>query len=222
MHRILPEPLVRAAREAYASPGRHYHTWDHVLACFRAFREFQESSTTPESVRHPDEVAFALLFHDAVYVPGRKDNEERSADLAGLLLRNEMALDEDAIERVREMIRLTREHRAERPLSPDEQLVLDVDLSILGRPWREYRRYMVGVRREYCPAVVRKPLYRAGRRAFLRALVREPVLFRTRFFRSRFDGTARANIQREIALLRPRGSAARALDLLWMLKQRLR
>ena len=68
------EALFTAARESYAGPGRHYHTWTHVLDCVAKLRDFTCDS--------PRAVFLALVFHDAVYVAGRQDNEERSTELA--------------------------------------------------------------------------------------------------------------------------------------------
>src|SRR5687768_4982614 len=68
-----PEPIFLEAREAHRSPGRHYHTWDHVLDCVGKLR------TMP--CKAPRVALLALVFHDAVYVAGRKDNEAQSANL---------------------------------------------------------------------------------------------------------------------------------------------
>ena len=62
-----PEQVFYEAREAYRSPGRHYHTWAHVEDCVEKLRAMP--------VDEPRRVFLALVFHDAVYVPGRKDNE---------------------------------------------------------------------------------------------------------------------------------------------------
>src|SRR5258706_16295203 len=65
---------LERAHSAYQSPGRHYHTWEHVLACVEHLRSM--------SCESPRTVFLALLFHDAVYVAGASDNEEQSARLA--------------------------------------------------------------------------------------------------------------------------------------------
>ena len=68
----LPETIFDRARAAHETPCRHYHTWDHALACV------EEMRSIPCEV--PRTVLLALAFHDAVYVPGRSDNESQSAD----------------------------------------------------------------------------------------------------------------------------------------------
>lgn len=64
--------------DAYADPPRAYHHIGHVFDTLAGFREVAGGP----GWRRPAEVWAALLYHDAVYVAGRKDNERRSADLA--------------------------------------------------------------------------------------------------------------------------------------------
>ena len=59
----------------YNEPDRRYHGWAHLTHCLR---EFDRAAVQMEI---PDAVELALWFHDAVYVPCARDNEQRSADL---------------------------------------------------------------------------------------------------------------------------------------------
>jgi predicted metal-dependent HD superfamily phosphohydrolase len=61
--------------QLYCEPHRHYHTLAHIRHCLR---EFDQAASLMD---HPDAVAMALWFHDAIYVPGAMDNERRSAGL---------------------------------------------------------------------------------------------------------------------------------------------
>ncbi|MGZ8183831.1 MAG: HD domain-containing protein, partial [Methylobacter sp.] len=58
----------------YNEPGRFYHGWAHLTHCLREFDRAASQMQTPDAVE------LALWFHDAVYVPGAADNEQRSAD----------------------------------------------------------------------------------------------------------------------------------------------
>jgi hypothetical protein len=60
----------------YREPGRHYHTWAHVASCLRELRRARPQAGEAAALE------LAVWFHDAVYEPGRKDNEEVSAQLA--------------------------------------------------------------------------------------------------------------------------------------------
>src|SRR5688500_16502778 len=80
--------------------------------------------------QEPGEVYTAILFHDAVYVPGAKDNESRSAAWARHAIANyRLAANPD---RVAELINLTAQHGKLEHAHGDAALFLDADLSILG------------------------------------------------------------------------------------------
>ncbi len=59
---------------AYDEPGRWYHTWAHVEQVLR------DAGADPGDPSHL-QLVLAVVFHDAVYVPGREDNEALSAAL---------------------------------------------------------------------------------------------------------------------------------------------
>lgn len=144
---------------------------------------------------HPDEVKWTLLFHDAVYDPLRQDNEARSADWACRVMA-QLGRPDDAQQRVRDMI-LATAHREE-PRTPDEALVLDIDLSILGAEEAIFDEYDHAVREEY--AYVPEDAYREGRARILESFLRRERLFHTAAFR-RYEKRARANIERALARL---------------------
>lgn len=186
-----PEAIFVAAREAYASPGRFYHTWDHVLACVEAQR------TMPTDA--PRTVFLALVFHDAIYFAGKEDNESRSADLAERILRERSALTPAEIADVHRIILATRSHVPEPGASRDLRVALDIDMSILGAPPDRYDAYAGAVRREYCPGVVTEAQFVAGRAAFLTKLLESRAIFSTEEGAARWEERARDNISRELA-----------------------
>src|SRR5690606_10500872 len=75
----LPAAQWSALCEAYARPPRAYHHIGHVFETLTRFRGVAEAGP---GWRRPAEVWAALLYHDAVYVAARKDNERRSTELA--------------------------------------------------------------------------------------------------------------------------------------------
>lgn len=187
--------VFTAARDAYASAGRFYHTWEHVLDCVEKLRGFPGGSGR--------EVLLALLFHDAVYVPGRNDNEARSASLASEVLHRHASLAPGELQAVERMILATRDHRlAADARDHDVAVALDIDMSILGAPWERYRRYADDVRREYCPAVTSARRFAAGRIAFLSGLLGPTPIFHTPEGVARWEHAARDNIARELDELR--------------------
>jgi predicted metal-dependent HD superfamily phosphohydrolase len=173
---------------AYSEPRRHYHTLQHLRECLDLF----------DGVRHmaarPAEVELALWFHDAVYDPQRDDNEERSADWAHHAMLA-AGLPKDAAARVHALVMATK--HAGSPHDPDAQLLVDVDLAILGAPPQRFDESDAQVRREY--AHVPDADFRDGRRRILRGFLERPRLYATEYFRRRFEAQARENLARAIA-----------------------
>jgi predicted metal-dependent HD superfamily phosphohydrolase len=90
---------------------------------------------------------------------------------------------------------------AARPSGLDEELLVDVDLAILGADPERFDEYQVEVRAEY--AWVPGPLFRHKRREVLAGFLARPAIYSTPGFRARFEAQARANLDRAIAGLRP-------------------
>ena len=187
------ETVFVRAHEAYASPGRHYHTWRHVLDCV------EKLGSMP--CDEPRAVFLALVFHDAVYAAGHEDNEAKSAELASQVLREHAELAQGEVERIEAMILATKTHAPPPEASRDLCVALDIDMSILGAPPERYEAYVEGVRLEYMPAVVTAEQFAEGRAGFLARLLELPAIFSTPEARGRWEGAARANIARELEML---------------------
>jgi predicted metal-dependent HD superfamily phosphohydrolase len=185
--------LFRMARAAYESPGRHYHAWSHIEACLHEFAQ--------QRFDRPRAVLLALLFHDAVYVAGRKDNEALSADLADATMTAHCDASPQERQAVRGLILLTASHHAQGALSGDAARLIDIDLAVLGESWPVYCAYADGVRREFCPSAVPEAQFNAGRSQFLHAMLGQAQIYLTEAMRQRLEATARNNIAREIAML---------------------
>lgn len=178
---------------AYGEPHRHYHNLTHIRAVIR------NADHLRGQFENPDVAALALFFHDIIYDAARSDNEDRSADL----LRDTLPeIDTTAAE---SMIRATKSHR--QTDDADTNLLLDIDMAILGTGWPDYLAYAQGVYREYLP-VYGHDAYAAGRVAtFLEPTLTHDRLFLTPDFAGR-ETQARDNLHREIALWREGGFAA--------------
>ena len=113
----------------YAEPHRHYHNRRHVAECLNEFDRGTQLATEPIAVE------FAIWFHDAVYDPRASDNEERSAGLAHDWLKQ--AGQGGVLPMFRQQFVLaTKTH--DPTLHPDAPLLVDVDLSILGKPLERF------------------------------------------------------------------------------------
>ena len=189
---VEPRPHVYASLlEKYTSSSRHYHDLNHIENCL------MELDRVKKSAKDPRLIELAIWFHDAVYDPERTDNEERSAEYAVNTL-GELGLPEEPLKKVRDMIRAT-SHR-EKALGLDTRLLLDIDLSILGKPEKQYRHYMENIRKEY--AYIPLEEYARHRIRFLRGLLERRSIYHTRSFRERYEESARRNMRHEIESLK--------------------
>lgn len=174
----------------YGENHRHYHTAQHISECLTHFDAIRETS------EHPAEVELALWFHDAIYEPRARDNEAQSAAWAKRVMA-EAGVAADSCDRVQALIMKTCHDAA--PQTRDENLLLDIDLAILGADTARFDEYEQQVRAEYgwVPAF----LFRSTRRKILQAFLARPALYASPHFHDRLEKKARANLARAIATL---------------------
>jgi predicted metal-dependent HD superfamily phosphohydrolase len=182
--------IFGALAVAYAEPARAYHAAEHICDCLVQF------DLSRHAAQRPDEVEAAIWFHDAVYLPGASDNEDRSARLAQTTLADAGAPLQVA-HRIAQLVLATK-HLAI-PGEPDAALLCDIDLSILGRTPEVFDEFERRIRREY--AWVPEPVYRGARAEILAGFLLRRSIFQTDFFRQRYETQARANLQQVIEKL---------------------
>lgn len=169
----------------YAEDHRRYHNMSHIDRMLGWLDATGERN---------DRVELAIWFHDAVYDPLGKDNEARSArffaDHFGSSVSAPLMHDVE---------RLILATDASRPRSgrEDENLIIDIDLSILGASPADYAAYRDAIRCEY--AAVPEGKFIAGRASILRKFLSQSI-YTTGFF-AKFEGQARMNIRDEIESL---------------------
>ncbi len=183
-----PAPLLSAASVAYAHPRRAYHHFGHAKSVLNLV------ATVPE-LEHPRETALAALFHDAVYLAGRSDNEALSADLAVQTIPQHLTGVD--LDRVRHLIMLTARHGklTAADLDPDAAHFVDCDMAIIGAPPAEFDAYDAAIAEEY-RGVVPGMVYRFNRRRFLKHLLDADRIYFSPRFHAQFDAQARANLRR--------------------------
>ncbi len=190
-----PDPVFRLLSDLYSERHRTYHTLNHLSHCL------DELEDARHLAERPYEVEMALWFHDAVYDPKAKDNEKRSAELARRIAK-EARLTEAFGKRVHDLVMATRHH--ELPEGADARLLVDIDLSILGRPRGEFDRYEANIRKEYL--FVPWPEYRSARGAVLQSFLDRPAIYSTDYFQRKYESLARANLDRSLSSLKDAGS----------------
>ncbi len=175
---------------AYQSEGRAYHTLQHLGECFERFEEVRDAAD------RAGEVEVALWFHDAVYDTHRADNEAASAAWAQAVVAG-VGGTQHVLDRIGRLILATRHDSA--PTDPDQALMVDIDLAILGADQPRFDEYESQIRREY--QWVPEQLFRDRRRAILQGFLDRPRIYGTDHFRTRLETTARANLERALARL---------------------
>jgi predicted metal-dependent HD superfamily phosphohydrolase len=182
--------LHRSLVGSWSERHRHYHTLQHLRECLAHFEDARAG------MQRPAEIAVALWFHDAFYDPTRSDNEQRSADWA-----REAALADGVgpatAQRLHDMVMTTLDHLPQR--DPDMQLLVDIDLSILGAAPERFDESTAQIRREYAHRSDAE--WRAGRQRVLQGFLDRPRLYCTDRFHALLEDRARKNIERGLAQL---------------------
>lgn len=188
--KILANTLWEEIETHYSSKGRHYHSLKHL----------ENLLVQLESVRSQiqdwDTVMFAMYYHDIIYKSTRKDNEEKSADVAAERLKG-INYPEANIELCITHIIATKKH--ERHSNNDVNYFTDADLSILGSDAESYAKYAKQVRAEY--SIYPDFVYNPGRKKALQHFLEMDWIFKTEEFRKKFEGQARRNITIEVGQL---------------------
>lgn len=190
------EPVFLDLEARYSEAGRAYHNLAHIAHCLDELRGY------PERLAEIAAVEFALWFHDAVYDPRAKDNEERSAGLAREAAAT-AGLTAEFSNHMADLILATK--HASTPDTEDAKLLVDLDLSILGQPEAVFNRYEREIRREY--AWVPEEDFVRGRSRVLEAFASRLSIYSTPFFRAKYESAARANLTRSIIQLSSRLSS---------------
>lgn len=175
---------------SYGEAQRHYHNHVHIAACLKLFDGCNHLAVFPA------EIEIALWFHDAIYKPRSTMNELDSASwCCEFLMANNV--DQTVVARVHQLIMATCLNAA--PVSNDEQLLVDIDLAILGAPENVYWQVEDNVRKEYkwVPGFV----FRAKRKEILEGFLQRERIYNTDYLFKKLEPQARINLQAAIARL---------------------
>jgi predicted metal-dependent HD superfamily phosphohydrolase len=179
-----PAGLCEQLLRAWNEPQRHYHTLQHLNECLALF------DTLRAHAEQPADIELALWFHDAIYDVQGHDNEARSALKVG-------GVDAARCQRVRDLIMATC-HTA-LPASPDQALLVDIDLAILGAPAARFSEYTRQISAEY--AWVPREVYAVKRRAVLEGFLDREQIYTTPAVAQRLEPRARDNLAKAISSL---------------------
>lgn len=192
--RPAPAGLQAELITAWSEPHRHHHDQRHLRECLALWSRWRGNSP------RAGEVAIALWFHDAIYdprAPAAGSNELNSAAWAARSLMRAGA-DSDTAQRVHDLV-MTTQHGFTQETAPaalgsrlDAELLVDIDLSILGSPAERFERYDQDVRKEY--AWVPGLRYQEARAQVLQGFLDRPRLYLGEHAVALLEAQARINL----------------------------
>lgn len=183
----LIEKLWSEIEKNYSQKSRHYHNLAHLESMF--------SGLDAVNVRISNylNISFSVFYHDVIYDSSSKSNEEKSADFAKERLQ-QLNISETDISEIYHQILATKAHQNSD--NKDLNYLLDADLSILGKDLEIYIDYTRKIRKEY--SIYPDFLYKPGRKKVLKHFLEMENIFKTDYFREKYEEQARKNIQWEI------------------------
>lgn len=174
----------------YSHKNRYYHNLNHLNTML------DELQAVKTQIADWDSLVFSVFYHDIIYSSIAKNNEEESAKKAKINL-TAINLPSHQINAIHQQILATKSHLKTDDL--DTNFLLDSDLAILGKSWADYLEYTRCIRKEYA----RYPdfLYNPGRKKVLQHFLSFNELFKTSYFKEKYEKQAILNITKEIELL---------------------
>lgn len=178
-------------RNRYSESHRYYHTLEHIEDMLK-----QRLGAPLDDVVTVD---LAIIYHDIVYDPTSKTNEEDSAQLFRGCF-DWVSLVNVDIEMVCKYIELTKAHDVSAADDNDLKMFIDIDMSILGRDREGYTVYARKIRQEYIH--IPDAAYCQGRAAFLRSVISsDKRIFASEMYWGMFEEKARENMNWECSQL---------------------
>lgn len=182
--------LWKEIETQYSEKGRHYHNLLHLE---NMFRELEEVII---NISDFTALSFSVFYHDVIYDATSKANEEKSATKAEKRFA-ELHMHQDTISIISEQILATKSHQ--RSDEGDTNYLLDADLSVLGKDFKTYMEYTQNIRKEY--SIYPDFLYKPGRKKVLKHFLELESIFKTAYFKEKYEIQAKENIAAELRLL---------------------
>lgn len=188
--RILIEKFWIEIEKKYSEKSRHYHNLQHLE------NMFGEIELVKNQIKNFNSISFSIFYHDVIYDVASKSNEEMSADFAKEKLEI-LGLNNDNLQQVYEQILATKSHQKSK--DEDTNFLLDADLSVLGKSSEVYFEYTKQIRKEY--SIYPDLLYKPGRKKILEHFLELESIFKTEYFKNKYENQAKKNIEFELSTL---------------------
>ena len=173
--------------QQYNARGRHYHNLSHLNDLYTQLLPLKTK------IENWNVILFTLFYHDVIYSAVKEDNEERSAELAEMVMQK-IGVPSQESKACKEQILATKAHSNN--INSDTNFFTDADLSILGRDRKIYEAYCKNIRKEY--AIFPNFIYKKGRRKVIKRFLSMDRIFKTEDFFKKFEEQARINLQYEL------------------------
>ena len=154
---------------------------------------FEEINAVKDQTENFDIISFSIFYHDVIYDSTSKVNEEKSAEFSKERLTS-LGLNHEDIQKVYLQILATKSHK--KSDDEDTNFLLDTDLSILGKDDEVYLEYTKQIRKEY--SIYPDFLYKPGRKKVLEHFLQLENIFKTDYFKRKYEVQARKNIEVEL------------------------
>lgn len=184
---------------AMLSEKVYYHTPVHIMSIF----DFAEAKMVDVSYSQQ----LAIFFHDAIYRPGSKFNEENSIKFMKALLAG-CGVNGYVIEEAVKYIEATALHLSDNVFDDNIQLVMDLDMSGFSSTTFDTQNAMIEL--EFCQPNLEHYGYTVeqflkGRMDFLQKLNSKKNIYRTEFMVvNKYETLARNNLTRAISNMQER------------------
>ncbi|ASK32272.1 hypothetical protein CEY12_20250 [Chryseobacterium sp. T16E-39] len=182
--------LWKEIESQYSQKERYYHNLEHLD------NMFSEIELVKTHISDFSNISFSIFYHDVIYDASSKLNEEKSAELAKKRLQK-INREQKSIDEIFEQILATKAHQKSH--DSDTNYLLDADLSILGQSSQVYLDYTKKIRKEY--SIYPDLLYKPGRKKVLQHFLDLEYIFKTDYFKNRYENQARMNIESELKKL---------------------
>ncbi|MEK6482321.1 hypothetical protein WJR50_32580 [Catalinimonas sp. 4WD22] len=186
----LVESLWEEIEKSYTDKKRHYHNLAHLAYMIGKAMECKDK------LADLDTLLFSIFYHDIIYSTKRKDNEEKSAEVAQNRLTS-LGVPTSKTAKCQQQILATKHHQDNN--DSDTNYLVDFDLAILGESLEKYHDYAKKIRKEY--SMYPDFLYKKGRKKALQHFLAMEVIFKTAEFRNDYEQQARENLKIELQQL---------------------
>lgn len=159
---FVEEDNIKHLEIQWRNPNRYYHTIDHLIQILKDIEDnhwFKGLELCEKNA-----ILLAAFYHDAIYNPRAKDNEDQSKKY---FLRSYKGKDQMMVKRVCELIEVTKYRK--RPFGRLERILWDADNAIFKKEYDEILKNEILIRKEY--KHLSTPTYKKGRIEFLESCI---------------------------------------------------